>query len=67
MDQVRAEIIATRTELRSVQLRLRENIDRLKNKLVFFDVALVPLLVAGLAVCIGVVRVRRRARRAAAH
>jgi ABC-type uncharacterized transport system involved in gliding motility auxiliary subunit len=65
VDQVRAEIISTRTELRGVQLRLRENIDRLKNQLVFFDVALVPLLVAGLAVFIGVVRVRRRAQRAA--
>jgi ABC-type uncharacterized transport system involved in gliding motility auxiliary subunit len=65
VDQVRAEIISTRTELRGVQLRLRENIDRLKNKLVFFDVALVPLLVAGFAIFIGVARVRRRAERAA--
>ncbi len=64
VDQIRGEIISTRTELRGVQLALREDIDRLKNKLVFYDVALVPLLVSGLAIIIGLVRVRRRARRA---
>jgi ABC-type uncharacterized transport system involved in gliding motility auxiliary subunit len=67
VDQFRAEIVATRTELRQVQLALREHIDRLKNKLVFLDVVLMPLLVAFLAVVIGVVRVRRRQRRATAH
>ncbi len=67
VDQFRAEIVATRTELRQVQLALREHIDRLKNKLVFFDVVLMPLLVAGLAVLIGVLRVRRRQRRATVH
>jgi ABC-type uncharacterized transport system involved in gliding motility auxiliary subunit len=67
VDQVRSEIISTRTELRQVQLALRENIDTLKNQLVFFNVVLVPLLVALVAVFIGVLRVRRRQRRAAAQ
>jgi len=67
VDQFRNEIISTRTELRQVQLALRENIDRLKNRLVIFDVVLVPVLVAAFAVFIGFLRVRRRQRRATAH
>jgi ABC-type uncharacterized transport system involved in gliding motility auxiliary subunit len=67
VDQFRAQIVATRAELRQVQLRLRENIDGLKNLLVFFDVVLVPLLVAAAAIIVGIVRLRRRQRRAVAH
>jgi ABC-type uncharacterized transport system involved in gliding motility auxiliary subunit len=67
VDQFRAQIVATRTELRQVQLRLRENIDGLKNLLVLFDVVLVPVLVAAAAVIVGLVRLRRRQRRAVAH
>jgi ABC-type uncharacterized transport system involved in gliding motility auxiliary subunit len=64
VDQLRTDSIRTRTELRQVQLALRQNIDRLKERLVLVDVGLVPLLVAIAAIAIGIVRVRRRLRRA---
>lgn len=64
MDQLRTDSIRTRTELRQVQLALRQNIDRLKEQLVLVDVGLVPLLVAIAAIVIGIVRVRSRRRRA---
>ncbi|HTZ71913.1 MAG TPA: Gldg family protein [Acetobacteraceae bacterium] len=67
VDQFRNEIIKTRTELRQVQLALRENIDRVKNRMVFFDVILMPLLVALIAIVIGVFRVRRRSVRRTVH
>jgi ABC-type uncharacterized transport system involved in gliding motility auxiliary subunit len=60
IDQFRSQIVQTRTELRQVQLALRENIDRLKDRLVVLDVGLVPLLVAIAAIAVGLVRVRRR-------
>jgi ABC-type uncharacterized transport system involved in gliding motility auxiliary subunit len=60
VEQFQNEIVQTRGELRRVQLALRENIDRLKNRLVIEDVALVPALVAGAAVLLGMLRLRRR-------
>ena len=67
IDQFRGQIISTRTELRQVQLALRENIDRLKNRLVLFDVGLMPVLVSAIAIMIGLVRLRRRRQHARVH
>ena len=67
MNQLRSQIIQTRGELRQVQLALRENIDRLKNRLVLINVGLVPASVALLALLVGGLCVRRRARRPAVN
>jgi ABC-type uncharacterized transport system involved in gliding motility auxiliary subunit len=63
VDQFQAEIIRTRTELRQVQLALRQNIDRLKEQLVLVNLGLVPVLVAVVAIVVGIARARRRRRR----
>jgi ABC-type uncharacterized transport system involved in gliding motility auxiliary subunit len=63
VDQFRATIIQTRQQLRQVQLALREEIDRLKFKLVALDVGAVPLLVAFAALIAGLLRLRRRKQR----
>ena len=63
INDLSATIIQTRSQLRQVQLALRQDIDRLKGTLVGLDVALVPVLLAVLALIIGVVRGQRRKRR----
>ena len=67
VEQVRGEIISTRGELRQVQLALRQNIDRLKNRLVLLDVGLVPAGVAVAALIVGLLRIRRRRQRPAVN
>jgi ABC-type uncharacterized transport system involved in gliding motility auxiliary subunit len=62
--QFRADMLQTRRQLRAVQRALRSNIARLKGMLEFFDIALVPLLVAAVAIVLGIVRLKRRRRRA---
>jgi ABC-type uncharacterized transport system involved in gliding motility auxiliary subunit len=64
--QFRTTLLETRRQLRRVQADLRGSIERLKAMLEFFDIALVPLLVALLAVIVGIVRLKRRGRRAPA-
>ena len=66
IDDLSATIIQTRSQLRQVQLALRQDIDRLKDRLVGLDVALVPVVLAFLALIIGLVRGQRRKRRAQA-
>jgi ABC-type uncharacterized transport system involved in gliding motility auxiliary subunit len=61
-----ATIIQTRSQLRQVQLALRQDIDRLKDRLVAFDLVLVPVVLALLALIIGLMRAQRRKRRAQA-
>lgn len=63
--QFRADILETRRQLRAVERALRANIARLKGMLEFFDIALVPMIVAAVAVVLGIVRLKRRRRRAA--
>jgi ABC-type uncharacterized transport system involved in gliding motility auxiliary subunit len=63
VDQFSATIIRTRTELRQVQLALRQDIDALKETLVLLNVALVPFCVAVVAVIVGIIREQRRKRR----
>jgi ABC-type uncharacterized transport system involved in gliding motility auxiliary subunit len=67
VDQFRSQIVQTRGELRHVQAALRENIDRLKNRLVLSNVVLVPACVAAAAMIMGLLRIRRRRRRAPAN
>jgi ABC-type uncharacterized transport system involved in gliding motility auxiliary subunit len=62
--QFRVALIATRRQLRAVQAALRDSIERLQTHLEFFDIALVPILVALVAVILGILRMRRRGRRA---
>lgn len=63
--RLRAQILETRRELREVQRRLREDIERLQATIRFADIGLVPLLVAVVAVVVGLVR-RARMRTPAA-
>lgn len=66
INDLSATIIQTRSQLRQVQLALRQDIDRLKETLVGFDLVLVPVVLAVLALIIGLVRGQRRKRRAQA-
>jgi ABC-type uncharacterized transport system involved in gliding motility auxiliary subunit len=65
--QFRTTLLETRRQLRDVQAALRGSIERLKALLEFFDIALVPILVALVAVIVGIVRLKRRGRRAPAE
>jgi ABC-type uncharacterized transport system involved in gliding motility auxiliary subunit len=65
VEQFRAAVLQTRRRLREVQGALRQNIERLKRDLEFFDIALVPILVAVAAIVVGAVRLKRRRRRTA--
>ncbi|MDE2229962.1 MAG: Gldg family protein [Alphaproteobacteria bacterium] len=64
IENFRGQLLATRRQLRQVQLAEREDINRLQTWLEFFDIALIPILVAVVAMAIGAVRMRRRRRRA---
>lgn len=59
----KSELLKIRRDLRAVQLDLRQDISRLQTRLWFFDIALVPLLVALAAIGLGFARVRSRRRR----
>lgn len=50
----------TQQQLREVQGNLRQDIDKLDTQLKFFNIGLVPLIVAFLAVLTGWIRVRKR-------
>ena len=63
IDEFRAEMVATRQQLRAVQAALRQDIEWLKAILEFCDIALVPILVAVAAIVLGGLRLRRRRRR----
>ncbi len=62
IDNFRDQLLATRRQLRAVQLAEREDINYLKGLLEFFDIAFIPILVAIAAAIIGLLRLRRRAR-----
>ncbi len=63
LDNFRTQMIQTRQELRKVQLAERVDINRLEGWLEFFDIGLVPILVAIAALVVGLVRLERRKRR----
>lgn len=56
------EILATRKELRRVQLALSEDIEALETWLRFINIGLIPILVGVVAVGLGTARHRRRRR-----
>lgn len=61
IDRAREEIIATRRQLRAVQLDLRRDIEGLETVLRVVNIALVPALLTAFAIGLAVVRNRRRA------
>ncbi|KZD12591.1 GldG family protein [Oceanibaculum pacificum] len=63
---IQQTILDTRQQLREVQRSLRQDIDRLESRLLFLNIGLVPLLVAALAILIGLYRMARRRRKTAA-
>jgi ABC-type uncharacterized transport system involved in gliding motility auxiliary subunit len=63
IEQFRADLLTTRQQLRAVQGALRQDIERLKAVLEFFDIALIPLLVMAAALALGLWRRRRHLRR----
>ncbi|HTI86410.1 MAG TPA: Gldg family protein, partial [Alphaproteobacteria bacterium] len=63
INRFKNELLRIRRELRAVQLELRQDIQSLQTRLWFYDIALVPLLVALIAIGIGFVRIRHRRRK----
>jgi ABC-type uncharacterized transport system involved in gliding motility auxiliary subunit len=55
-----AQLLQTRAQLRDVQRSLKEGINKLQSVVQFLDVALVPLLVAIVAIVVGMMRLRYR-------
>lgn len=62
VDRFKRVLIETRASLRDVQHNLRKDIDALGNFLAFVNIALVPILVAGFALLLALLRRRRRKR-----
>jgi ABC-type uncharacterized transport system involved in gliding motility auxiliary subunit len=65
IEEFRGDMLQTRRQLRNVQAALRSDIGWLKTGLEFLDIALIPLIVAAVAIVLGAVRLRRRHRRSA--
>jgi len=63
IEQFRGDMVQTRRQLRDVQAALRANIQELKGGLEFLDIALIPIIVAVVAIIVGAVRLKRRRRR----
>jgi ABC-type uncharacterized transport system involved in gliding motility auxiliary subunit len=62
IDAARQDVLQTRQKLRAVQLALNHDIDRLEMDLRLFTIVLVPALLTILAIVMGIVQSRRRAR-----
>lgn len=60
IEKFRKTMMDTRKELRTVQLDLRKDVEKLGVKLKFINIGLVPLVVAALALGLGAFRVSRR-------
>ena len=60
IDRARADIVATRGQLRNVQLELRRDIENLETRLRILNIAAVPALLTVFAIGLAVVRTRRR-------
>src|SRR5215831_7992072 len=65
IEEFRGDMVQTRRQLRDVQAALLSDIERLKNWLKFFNIALIPIVVALTAVVLGLLRLHRRHRRTA--
>jgi len=66
IEDARKEILTLRRELRLVQNDLRKDIDQLETTLRVVNIGLIPLVVALIAIVLGVIRISRRRRRATA-
>jgi hypothetical protein len=66
LDNFRVELLKVRRQLREVQLALRQDIDRLRTEIEITDIAAIPILLGVIAIVLGLVRMSRRRRRAAA-
>ena len=62
IDAARKDIVETRQKLRAVQYDLNRDISHLQNELRVFDIVAVPAVLTVLAIVLGVVRRRQRAR-----
>jgi gliding motility-associatede transport system auxiliary component len=62
IDAARKDIVETREKLRAVQFDLNRNISHLENELRVFDIVAVPAVLTILAIALGIVRRRQRAR-----
>jgi ABC-type uncharacterized transport system involved in gliding motility auxiliary subunit len=62
IERFKRDLAQTRTALRDVEHNLRKDIDRLGAILAFINIALMPLIVAGVAIVLAILRRRRRAR-----
>jgi ABC-type uncharacterized transport system involved in gliding motility auxiliary subunit len=67
IEEFRGDMVQTRRQLRDVQAALRSDIRRLKAGLEFLNIALIPIIVAAVAIILGALRLRRRSRRSAAR
>jgi ABC-type uncharacterized transport system involved in gliding motility auxiliary subunit len=67
IDQFRAEMLETRRELREVQYNLNRDIDLLQAWVRAVNIALIPALIGLFAVALGLARMARRRRAAAAR
>lgn len=65
IEEFRTDMVQTRRQLRDVQAALRSDIRRLKAGLEFLNIALIPIIVAVVAVILGALRLKRRSRRSA--
>jgi ABC-type uncharacterized transport system involved in gliding motility auxiliary subunit len=62
IDAAQQDVLETRQKLRAVQLELNRDISALANEMRVFTIVLVPALLAMLAIGMGIVQRRRRAR-----
>ena len=62
IDDLRRDVVDTRGKLRNVQFELRQDISNLQNELRLFNIVLVPAVLTLVAIVLGIVRSRRRAR-----
>jgi ABC-type uncharacterized transport system involved in gliding motility auxiliary subunit len=62
IEAARKDIVQTREQLRAVQYDLNRNIDHLEDQLRIFNIVLVPAVLATVAIVLGMLRNRRRAK-----
>ena len=60
IEKLREEMVTSRKQLRTVQLNLRRDIDSLGTRLKVINIALMPVIVAGVAVTLGAWRMTRK-------
>ena len=56
IETLRQDMLSTRKQLRAVQRGLREDVERLEMWLQFVNIGLIPIIISGIAIALGVVR-----------